>query len=123
MMAHEDVHFQLVDLPAISPEHPVPWLAGALQTADAALLVLDLADPGCLDQLEAVQRVLSEERRAHRALDGARGAGGATTRRPFALRLPTLMLANKADGPPSNPTSRRFASSPARAIRRCRSPP
>src|SRR5947207_12620787 len=48
MMTHADVHFQLVDLPAISPEHPVPWLAGALPTADAALLVLDLVDSASL---------------------------------------------------------------------------
>src|SRR3972149_5742150 len=25
MMSHEDISFQLVDLPAVSPEHPVPW--------------------------------------------------------------------------------------------------
>src|SRR5262249_1379736 len=34
MMPHEDIHFQLLDLPAISPEHPVPWIADAMQTAD-----------------------------------------------------------------------------------------
>ncbi len=34
MMRHEDIHLQLVDLPAVSPEHPVPWLVSALQTAD-----------------------------------------------------------------------------------------
>ncbi len=34
MMTHEDIHLQLVDLPAVSTEHPVPWLAAALQTAD-----------------------------------------------------------------------------------------
>src|SRR5438094_5192068 len=28
MMPHEDIHFQLIDLPAIGFEHPVPWLAG-----------------------------------------------------------------------------------------------
>src|SRR5262245_8428520 len=43
MMPHEDVHLQLVDLPAISPEHAVPWLASALQMADGALLIIDLA--------------------------------------------------------------------------------
>jgi hypothetical protein len=32
VMLYEDIHFQLVDLPAISPEHPVSWLASALQT-------------------------------------------------------------------------------------------
>src|ERR1700680_3352018 len=31
MMPHEDVHFQLLDLPAVSPELPVPWLASTLQ--------------------------------------------------------------------------------------------
>ena len=55
MMPHEDIRFQLVDLPALSREHPVPWLAGALQTADAALLVIDLADPACLEQTQAVR--------------------------------------------------------------------
>src|SRR5437016_3795523 len=62
MMLHEDVHFQLIDLPAIAPEHPVPWLAGALQTADAALLVMDLGEPSCLDALEAVRLVLEKKR-------------------------------------------------------------
>ncbi len=44
MMPFDDVQFQLVDLPAVAPEHPVPWLASALQMADAALLVIDLSD-------------------------------------------------------------------------------
>jgi hypothetical protein len=38
-------HFQLVDLPAMSTEHSVPWIASTLQSADAALLVVNLADP------------------------------------------------------------------------------
>ncbi len=42
MLPHEDIHFQLVDLPAVSPEHPVPWIADALQSADGCLLVVDL---------------------------------------------------------------------------------
>src|SRR5690348_14817607 len=62
MMLHEDVHFQLIDLPAIAPEHPVPWLAGSLQTADASLLVVDLGEPSCLDALEAVRSVLEKKR-------------------------------------------------------------
>src|SRR5881396_508814 len=50
MMPFEDIHLQLVDLPAIAPEHPVPWIADALQTADAGLLVVDLSDPACVEQ-------------------------------------------------------------------------
>src|SRR5438132_4439740 len=62
MMPHEDVHFQLIDLPAIAPEHPVPWLVSTLQTADAALLVVDLGELSCLEQLQAVQSVLEKKR-------------------------------------------------------------
>mgnify|MGYP001098783039 CR=1 FL=1 len=44
MLRWEDVHFQLVDLPAIAAEHPLPWLTATLQSADACLLVVDLAE-------------------------------------------------------------------------------
>jgi ribosome-interacting GTPase 1 len=93
MMACEDVHFQLVDLPALSSEHPVPWLAGALQTADAALLAVDLNDPACLEQIEAVRAILAPKRVTlteewHAPIDEDD---------PFSVRLPTLLLANKAD--------------------------
>jgi ribosome-interacting GTPase 1 len=101
MMPHEDVHFQLVDLPAVSPEHPVPWLVTTLQTADASLLVVDLDDPGSLEQVEAVHDVLREKRVSltDRWRSAGESAGGAepSAGDPFALRLPTLLLANKAD--------------------------
>src|SRR5437762_7712231 len=44
MMPYEDIHFQLVDLPAIASEHPVPWLQATLQSAHAVLLIVDLAE-------------------------------------------------------------------------------
>jgi ribosome-interacting GTPase 1 len=101
MMPHEDVHFQLIDLPAIAPEHPVPWLAGALQTADAGLLVMDLGEPSCLEALEAVRSVLEKKRltltERWEATGASRGNTSQSDEDPFALRLPTLMLANKAD--------------------------
>jgi len=97
MMLHEGIHFQLVDLPAISPEHPVPWLASALQTADACLLVVDLGDATCLEQVEALHAILRE--RDVVLLDRSEpvGAAGETADDPFALRLPALFIANKAD--------------------------
>ena len=58
MMPYEDVHFQLIDMPAVSAEHPLPWLANTLQTADAALLVVDLCEPACVEQLEDVHATL-----------------------------------------------------------------
>jgi ribosome-interacting GTPase 1 len=101
MMPHEGIHFQLVDLPAISRDHPVPWLASALQTADACLLVVDLGDPGCLDQVEAMHAILREKRvtltdrpEPPGEPAGAVAEGGDD---PFALRLPALFLGNRAD--------------------------
>ena len=93
MMTHEDVHFQLIDLPAVSPEHPVPWLAGALQTADACLLVVDLGEPSCVEQVQAVHSVLNQKRLTLTQ----RWDVLESNDDPFARQLPTLMLANKAD--------------------------
>jgi ribosome-interacting GTPase 1 len=98
MMPFEDIHFQLVDLPAVSPEHPVPWLASALQMADAALLVVDLSAPSCIDAVGAVQALLRERRVYLIPQWGApTAAAGPEEGDPFALRLPTLLLANKVD--------------------------
>jgi ribosome-interacting GTPase 1 len=101
MMPHENISFQLVDLPAVSPEHPVPWLASTLQTADASLLVVDLGDPACLEHVAAVRTVLDERRvtltdRWEPAGEFA-GAAAAADDDPFALRLPALLLANKVE--------------------------
>ena len=101
MMTHQGIHFQLIDLPAVSPEHPIPWLANALQTADACLFVVALSDPACLEEVEAAHAVL-QERRVSLSEVWPFGPGTMTTAAPgdedpFALRLPTLLLANKAD--------------------------
>src|SRR5712664_660743 len=62
MMPHEDIYFQLVDLPAVSPEHPVPWIADAMQSADGCLLVVDLSDPDCVEQMQTLHDVLRQRR-------------------------------------------------------------
>lgn len=100
MMKHEDTHFQLVDLPALSPEHPVSWLVAALQTADACLLVVDLSEAECVEQVHSALALL---RQKHVTLTEHWEAGNGPVESdaagddPFALVLPTLMLANKAD--------------------------
>lgn len=101
MLPYEDIHFQLLDLPALAPEHPLPWLGNSLQTADAALLVVDPGDPACVDQLLAVQSVLA----GLRVTLGARwpaeippvAQDEAGPGDPFGLRLPALLIGNKAD--------------------------
>jgi ribosome-interacting GTPase 1 len=100
MMPYEDVYFQLLDLPAVASEHPVSWLQATLQSASAALLVIDLADPACVEQVAAVRGVLATRRIAlseeWEATSSAPEAS-ADEGDPFALRLPTLLVANKAD--------------------------
>ena len=98
MLAWEDIHFQLVDLPPLSHTHLPSWIGNALQPAEACLLVLDLGDPLCLDELEAVQALLAERRvhlSSHWPGDGS--APPPEDDDPFALHLPTLLLASKAD--------------------------
>jgi hypothetical protein len=103
MLHWEDVNLQLVDLPAISGAHPVHWIASTLQSADASCLVVDLADPDCLDHVVAVQQELAA-RRVHLATawpaDAARPDAPAvaeTEDSVLDIRLPALLLANKSD--------------------------
>ena len=100
MLSYEDIHFQLVDLPPITRDHPVPWIVNALQPAEAALLVVDLSDPACLERTAEVRSLL-EEKRVSLLADWE-----ATLRPPdpdaedydpFAIRLPTLMVAARSD--------------------------
>jgi ribosome-interacting GTPase 1 len=80
----------------VAREHPVPWLAASLQSSDAALLVVDLGEPACLDEVQAAIAILAEKRVTLSARwDGAAEAADADD--PFARRLPTLVVANKSD--------------------------
>ena len=95
MMPHEDIHFQLVDLPAISPQHPIPWIADALQLADGCLLVVDLSDPDCVDQVRVLHEILRER---HVVLNENWDTAAASDENDlFGVRLPTLLLDNKSD--------------------------
>ena len=106
MVPHQDIGIQLVDLPPVSSEHPIPWLANALQPADAALLVVDLCDPACVEQVLEVHDLLAA-RRIHLTADWNRFTSAEPDGRslpagdedddPFAIRLPTLLVATKAD--------------------------
>ena len=117
MLAYEDVHFQLVDLPPISRQAMESWYINALQPADAAILVIDLGDCECLDHVTDIRDRLDQRRVSlvpdwPCPPDDRRPAPGPVEPRPasspaaddndplsdpFRLFLPTLMLANKSD--------------------------
>ena len=98
MLPFEDVAFQLVDLPPVTAEHPVPWLANALQPADGALLVVDLSDPACVEQVLRLHEIL-DGRRVHLLPSWPRGVAPDRHEAddPFAVYLPTLFVTAKAD--------------------------
>ena len=99
MLPHEDIHFQLVDLPPLSADFMEPWFVNALQPADGALLVIDLSDPDCLEQVPTILDRLREKKVFLRA--GWPGLPSEQSQEagddPFRLDLPTLLIANKSD--------------------------
>lgn len=99
MLPYQDVNLQLVDLPPIAVEHPVPWIANALQPADAALLVVDLTEPECIERVGYLLEVLRERRVYLSASwdDPDEPLVAVQEADPFAKILPALLVAAKAD--------------------------
>ncbi|MFQ6006553.1 MAG: GTPase [Woeseia sp.] len=101
MLPHEDIHFQLVDLPPVSGDFMEPWLINALQPADGVLLVIDVSDPECLEQVPAILERLAEKRAcltpAWPGLDQVEPEEPSEAEDPFRLDLPTVLVANKSD--------------------------
>ncbi len=100
MLPCEDALFQLLDLPPIDPEHPVPWIGATLQQSDACLLTLDLSDPECVDRMTELHAELERRRiylTGHWPGSGSPDEPGSRPEDPFAVLLPTLMLATKAE--------------------------
>jgi ribosome-interacting GTPase 1 len=67
IMMWQDVPVQLVDLPPISTDFLEPWVPSLIRSADAALLVADLASD---DVAEAVEAVLERLQATHTELVG-----------------------------------------------------
>ena len=99
MLPYEDIHFQLVDLPPVSADFMEPWLVNALQPADGALLVIDVADPECLEQVPVILERLAEKKiyLTPEWPGLSETAEADETEDPFRLDLPTVLVANKSD--------------------------
>jgi len=114
MLPYRDIHFQLVDLPPVSADFMESWFVNALRPADAAMLVVDLSDPECVDHVTAIcdrldeRKVTLDERWPGAAGDETSEAApgrktepqeedGDEVPDPFRIRLPTLLVANKSD--------------------------
>jgi len=101
MLPHEDIHFQLVDLPPVSSEFMESWLINALQPADGVLLVIDVNDPDCLEQVPTILGRLAEKKAfltaAWPGLEQPDPQDPSETEDPFRLDLPAVLIANKSD--------------------------
>ena len=117
MMAFEDIQFQLIDLPPVSADFMENWYINALQPADAALLVVDPAEPDCVEQVQVILNRLVEKKvtlleswpgpipqanaaalpAANGRFDDGTSQDDDEIKDPFRNDLPTLMVANKAD--------------------------
>jgi len=101
MLPYEDIHFQLVDLPPVSSDFMEPWLINALQPADGVLLVIDVSDPDCLEQVPTILERLREKKiflsTAWPGLEVPESREPPDADDPFRLDLPTILIANKSD--------------------------
>jgi ribosome-interacting GTPase 1 len=101
MLTYEDIHLQLVDLPPVSSEFMEPWLVNALQPADGILLVVDISDPDCLEQVPTILERLAEKKvfltPAWPGLKTEEAVEPGEEDDPFSLNLPTVLIANKSD--------------------------
>ena len=100
MLPFEDVQFQLVDLPPVSEDFLEQWLVNTLQHADGILLVIDVADPECLEQVPAVLERLKVKKIYLRSAWPGLGSSPSTAEvddDQFRLDIPTLLIANKSD--------------------------
>ena len=90
MLAFDDVHIQLVDLPPIAAEHIDPWLPGLVRGADAALLAVDPTSAALPEDVEIVRERLAA---ARVPLVGELPEDADPRDTP----LPTVMVVTKAD--------------------------
>ena len=92
-----DVGIQVIDLPPVAKQFPLPWIGNALQPADGALLVVDLSHAGCAAAVYELVEVLAE-RRVHLIGEWPRGSESPSdSDDPFTKLLPTALVAARAE--------------------------
>jgi hypothetical protein len=91
MMRFEDVQIQLVDTPAVSPQHTEPWLVNLVHNADGTVLVLDPTAEDPAGDLAALEALLE------RARVWPAGRARPADAPPFVVERPVLVVLNKCD--------------------------
>lgn len=60
MVYHEDVPIEMVDLPPVTPEHVPAGMLNAIRNTQALLMIVDLANPGVLEDIDTLLAILRE---------------------------------------------------------------
>lgn len=60
MMEYENIQFQLVDLPPVSPEYTESWVFSIVRNSDLLLLLIDLKNADPLSQIENLKTCLQQ---------------------------------------------------------------
>jgi len=100
MLAFEDIHIQLVDLPPITADYFPSGMLGLIKSADGVLLLADLAADSILEDLDAVIQELTKGRvRLHDTKARVAGDGEQDEEDTEAVlvHLPALLIASKID--------------------------
>ena len=93
MMEWEDVRVQLIDMPPITPDVLEGWQSSMVRSADAAVLMVDLADDDGPFAAEAVVEKLAQVKTV------LAGQPPAENPDPSLQYVRTLLAANKLDAP------------------------
>ncbi len=91
MMPYEDVQVQLVDTPAVAPQHTEPYLTNLVRNADGVLIVLDPTVDDVEDSLAACGALLERARVWPREKPLPPDAS------PLLVLRPVYVAANKVD--------------------------
>ncbi len=94
MVPYEDIQIQLIDTPPVTAEHVPTGSSGLWHSADALIVVADLASDSVLEDVETCLNQLAE--RHIELIDGPRALPAEPGE---TLRVPGFVLANKIDAP------------------------
>jgi small GTP-binding protein len=91
MMPWQDIFVQLIDTPPLTADYMEPWVSSMVRSADAAILMLDLADDDGAFAAEAALERLAQTKTM------LVGQAPAVNDNPSLQYVRTLLVANKID--------------------------
>ncbi|MCH8293573.1 50S ribosome-binding GTPase [Candidatus Poribacteria bacterium] len=94
MLKYENIQFQLIDTPSITPDFIQPWVLDLVRNADLVLLVVSLASDEVLDEVEIVKSKLSEAKIGIQGRNNSENSHGSAI---FTKRV--WLIANQVDNP------------------------